>query len=39
MRVGIKKEDVATWVDQFMEQGLKGIGLVRAGHKRSGQAQ
>jgi uncharacterized protein (DUF433 family) len=39
MRVGIKKEDIATLVDQFMEQGLRGIGLEHAGRKRSGQSQ
>ena len=39
MRVGMKMEDIATLVDQFMEQGLKGIGLENAGRKRSGQTE
>jgi uncharacterized protein (DUF433 family) len=37
MRVGIKTEDIAKLVDQFMEQGLKGIGLERVGRQRSEQ--
>jgi uncharacterized protein (DUF433 family) len=39
IRVGIKKEEIATLADQFMEQGLKGIGLERLGRKRSGQSR
>jgi len=39
MRVGIKKEDLASLVSLFMEQGLKSIGLGRSGRKGSGQSQ
>ena len=39
MHVGIRKEDIATLVDQFMEQGLKGVGLQHSTRKRSGKSQ
>ena len=39
IRVGIKKEEIATLADQFMAHGLKGIGLERLGRKRSGQSR
>jgi uncharacterized protein (DUF433 family) len=39
MRVGIKKDDIATLVEQFMKQGLKGVGLEQSGRKRSGKSQ
>jgi uncharacterized protein (DUF433 family) len=38
MRVGIKKEDIATLVDQSKEQGLKGIGLEHSARNRSGKS-
>jgi uncharacterized protein (DUF433 family) len=39
MRVGIKKDDIANLVGQFMEQGLKGVGLERTSRKRSGRSR
>jgi uncharacterized protein (DUF433 family) len=39
MRVGIKKEEIATLVEQFMELGLVGVGLEHSGRKRSGTSQ
>jgi uncharacterized protein (DUF433 family) len=38
MRVGIKKEDIATLVDQFKEQGLRGIGLEHSTRKLSSRS-
>jgi uncharacterized protein (DUF433 family) len=38
-RVGIKKEDIAALVDQFKEQGLKGIVLEYSARKHSRQSQ
>jgi uncharacterized protein (DUF433 family) len=39
MRIGIKKEDIATLVHQFKEQGLKGIGLEHSAGKGSSRSR
>jgi uncharacterized protein (DUF433 family) len=38
-RVGIRKEDLASLVSTFREQGLEGIGLVRSGQRGAGRSQ
>ena len=39
MRVGITKEDLASLVDRFAEEGLEGVGLGRSRRKGSGRSQ
>jgi uncharacterized protein (DUF433 family) len=39
MRVGIKKEDIATLVHQFKERGLKGIDLEHSARNRSSRSR
>ncbi|MFI5456572.1 MAG: DUF433 domain-containing protein [Isosphaerales bacterium] len=39
MLVGITKEDLASLVDLFTEEGLEGVGLGRSGRKGSGRSQ
>jgi uncharacterized protein (DUF433 family) len=37
--VGIRKDHLASLVDTFMQEGLKGVGLARSGREGSGHSQ